>query len=170
MDDKQKQITDFFEIVNTMDRLISENQNLKNAFSQFSQRHFGNTAGKTKNNTQYRTSNKNLVRMLLEATAKKNFDPEFKQFAAYIFLIGGRKCYRFISSNLPLPKLPTITKFVHNSRTKIKEGEVRAIEKKRFHRHFEFSCHFEFVSLKTFFLFFSSSKSRRKCLYIFIKD
>jgi hypothetical protein len=60
MDDKQKQITDLFEIVNTMDRLISENQNFKNVFYQFSQRHFS---------TQYRTNrgtNKNL-----ERTAKK---------------------------------------------------------------------------------------------------
>jgi hypothetical protein len=41
------------------------------------------------------------------------------------------------------------------------------MKKKRFHRHLEFSRHFDLLSLETFFF---GSKSLRKCIYIFIKD
>lgn len=38
------------------------------------------------------------------------FSKLLMDFSIYIFLIGGKLCYKILSDNLPLPKIPTISK------------------------------------------------------------
>lgn len=37
-----------------------------------------------------------------------------KYVSTYIFMLGGKKCYEILSSNLPIPKTPSISKFPHS--------------------------------------------------------
>jgi hypothetical protein len=67
----------------------------------------------------------------MKAMQKKIFDPELKQFGAYLFLICDRKSYGALGANLPLPKTPSVAKFISNS-DRIKEGVIRFAELKSF--------------------------------------
>jgi hypothetical protein len=69
-----------------------------------------------------------LLELLLNATKKRIFDPTLKKFAAFIYLRGGRRNYSTPCANLPLPKKPTICKFIQQSGPRVKEGLVRVQE------------------------------------------
>jgi hypothetical protein len=69
-----------------------------------------------------------LLELLLNASKKRIFDPTLKKFAAFIYLRGGRRNYSTPCANLPLPKKPTICKFIQQSGPRVKEGLVRVQE------------------------------------------
>jgi hypothetical protein len=126
----QRPLTDYFTILNKIDLIIKENQILMKSFDNFSKRHFANT-NQTLKTVYDRKNNPNLLELLMKASQKKNFDPELKQFGAYLFLICGRRSYGTLCANLPLPKTPTVAKFIGNSE-RIKEGVLRIAELKKF--------------------------------------
>jgi hypothetical protein len=127
---KQLSITQYFPIINKLDLIIKENESLKQSFENFSKRHFENREHTVAAGSNHKF-NSNFLELLLKATQNRNFDPQLKEFGAYLFLICGRKSYWVLSENLPLPKLSTVSKFISHT-NKIKEGVVRAEELRKF--------------------------------------
>lgn len=69
-----------------------------------------------------------LNAMLEAAVRNANLTPNnyrysklLMDFAIYIFLIGGKSCYKILCNNLPLPKIPTISEYGEKNWNRIPE-------------------------------------------------
>lgn len=55
-----------------------------------------------------------------------------KDFACYIFMLGGRLCYETLYMNLPLPSPTTIGRYLHDNGPEVIEGVMRCSQLKKF--------------------------------------
>ncbi|KAF5308018.1 hypothetical protein FQR65_LT18283 [Abscondita terminalis] len=115
----QSLITNYFSPVDEMAKLLKENQALRNLLSQKL-----NDFITRSTETKLRSSN------------RFQFNDPLKQFATYLFIIGGRLLYETLSSNLKgiLPTISTIQRQFSkmSDEFRIKEGEFRFSQLKLF--------------------------------------
>lgn len=55
-----------------------------------------------------------------------------KDFACYIFMLGGRLCYETLYMNLPLPSPTTVGRYLHDYGPQIVEGVMRCSQLKKY--------------------------------------
>lgn len=141
----QPLITNFFPIVNAIEKLILENQNLKQMLS-----HNVIFQNKQNNLLQHNLEDVNHTSTLLKLigdTAIKNTRSQHKQFSnnnrytdvlkkfcLYLLFIGGRMMYETLSGNLKifLPYISTLLRFFQTKKEKIIEDSFRFKELKYF--------------------------------------
>lgn len=130
----QKKITDFFEIVEVIERYTKNQSNLQMEF----EKHAFNTLTSFDQTTEKRESNLNCFKFLdiLKTTALKNskscgnsgnrFKTSLKLFCLYLYLIGGRLMYETLYSNFSnsLPSISTLKRTLLDS-SRILEGEIQ---------------------------------------------
>ncbi|CAH1103849.1 unnamed protein product [Psylliodes chrysocephalus] len=126
----QTKLTDYYEILNVVEKLIDENPQVRASF---------NDSIKSTPIKDNSTTSIGLLQALLK-TAENNsqcnaqryrFSEPLKLFGLYIFMIGGRLLYETLYSNLSqsLPSISTLMRTLDNH-PKISEGVVRFTELK----------------------------------------
>lgn len=103
---ESKKITDFYSNQSDIEKILTENKNLSNRLKELEAQK-EKSDGKIVNNIKI---NSNLLQELLEiATSKKKlYSSNMKNYAVYIYLVGGNLLYSSISKELGLPSLSTV--------------------------------------------------------------
>lgn len=60
------------------------------------------------------------------------YENPMKDFASYIFMLGGRLMYETLYENLPLPSPSSVGSYLHNNGPAIVEGEMRCDQLKKY--------------------------------------
>lgn len=136
----QPKITSFYNYTDAIEKLAIENKDLRDWLHSLLE-------DKNKKNDDS-TLNKNTskVLQLLMQSAEKNgnsdksskkahgfrYDETLKSFSSSLYLLGGRMCYKLLEKNLPLPALPTVSRYVQANGPSIREGELRCAELKTY--------------------------------------
>lgn len=127
-DPSQTRITDYFQILDTIEKLLDKNLRLSELLQQYSE-------DKTETVSNHDSSFTPVLKQLL-LNAEKNIErvPKhrrhsdiLKKFATALLIYAGPLSYEFIHSNMPeaLPSLRTVQRYVHSEYQTLDEGSFR---------------------------------------------
>ena len=128
-DPSQTQITDYFQILDTIEKLLDKNLRLSELLQQY------NSEDKSETMSNHDSSFTPVLKQLL-LNAEKNIEkvPKhrrhsdiLKKFATALLIYAGPLSYEFIHSNMPeaLPSLRTVQRYVHSEYQTLDEGSFR---------------------------------------------
>lgn len=127
----QPPITNSFPILNQIEKILDEQQHLRNEIKALrfdSKNENDETTDMTFFNELYKFSKQNIGKMKRGV----RHEDDIKNFSAYLYATGGRKLYETLSMNLPLPSRRTVLNIIHTDCPAINEGEILANELKQF--------------------------------------
>lgn len=141
----QSKITSHFSYLNAIEKLALENKELRNWLHSMLENQNHEDLSTPKDQS-IRNKSTSQVLELLMLSAKKNsnsdksskkshgfrYDKTLQSFSSLIYMLGGRMCYKLLEKNLPLPSLPTVSRYVQANGPIIREGELRCAELKRY--------------------------------------
>ena len=138
-DSGQTHITDYWSILNNVEKLANENKRLSTLLQQFREQFkYDQTSNETPNHISSFT---NILKQMM-VNAEKNIGqypthrrhPEIlKKFSTALFILAGPMAYEFIHQNMPeaLPCMRTVQRSIHAEYETIDEGSFRFEEVKQ---------------------------------------
>ncbi|KAJ6649759.1 hypothetical protein Bhyg_04999 [Pseudolycoriella hygida] len=127
---KQPLITESFKILNEIDKLCAVNKELTEAISHL-----------LDDKPEIELSHSAVLNCLVRASTRQKsvkgktgqrHETSMKDFASYIFMLGGRLCYEILYKNIPLPSPTSIARNIHDTGSQIIEGVLRTNELKKY--------------------------------------
>lgn len=120
----QSRITQYFNVIDKLELALKRNNELRNELNKYMEMNYENVGA----NIETKDFLKCLLKNAFLKTEKKTgnrYIEKVKLFSAYVFMLGGRLLYETLASNLNLPSLSTVDKFIRSTGPKILEGELR---------------------------------------------
>lgn len=137
-DPSQTLITNYYKFVDNvsvqLDNLSLQNETLKKILGAYRIRIENQSV---KSSLMFNKSSSQLIHKVFEIIDAKSktknghiakYDARLKQFATYLYVIGGKLTYETLAANLSLPSVATVKKEIQSSNGPIIEGRVRAAE------------------------------------------
>ncbi|KAJ6636932.1 hypothetical protein Bhyg_09658, partial [Pseudolycoriella hygida] len=127
---KQPLITESFKILNEIDKLCAVNKELTEAISHL-----------LDDKPEIELSHSAVLNCLVRASTRQKsvkgktgqrHETSMKDFASYIFMLGGRLCYETLYKNIPLPSPTSIARNIHDTGSQIIEWVLRTNELKKY--------------------------------------
>ena len=126
-DPNQCKITSYFEVVDQVSRIISENQMLTNLLFTSQNRDTDTLSINSSTTTLLSKLLTNIDNNTNKSLRSRRHNETIKKFATILYIYTGSMAYEFIHRNLPeaLPSLRTVQSLIHSEYSHIEEGKFR---------------------------------------------
>lgn len=136
----QSRIPFYFNVVNKIELILKENENLKKSMENLNKDINKESSLNTPDNS---TEILKLLMKSSENNCRKDksqgyrYDEVLKLFAVYMYMFSGRSGYETLQSNIALPSISSVTKYLKTNGPNISEGELRSVQLKTYLDQFQ---------------------------------
>lgn len=132
---KQPTVTEHLKFLNEIQILCAANKDLKETIALLL--NDNPIASNSSNDENYSFVLKSLFRSAAQQHSAKHksryrYANSMKDFAAYIFMLGGRLCYETLHKNIPIPSPTSVGRYLHDNGPEMIEGVLRCSQLKQY--------------------------------------
>lgn len=140
----QSRLPFYFNVLSEMERIVKENQILKTSLENLN-RDINNEINK-ESALKSNEKSTEILKLLIQSSENNcrkdksqgyRYDEVLKLFSVNMYMLCGRYAYETLQSNMSLPSISSISKYLKSNGPVISEGELRSLQLKKYLEQFQ---------------------------------